>query len=85
MIINVISGITGQFLLGRSRRYMAREKAEYAEYGSPDPAMEKQLFWDATAFELMKKWRAVHLPITLAFAGLSLAHIISIFVFWQWR
>jgi hypothetical protein len=84
MLINVISGMTGQFLLGRSRRFLAQEKAAYAESGLSDPAIERQLFWDATAFHLMEKWRSVHLPITLAFAGLSLIHIISIFLFWQW-
>lgn len=31
--------------------------------------MKRALFWDATTFDLMKKWRVVHLPITLAFAG----------------
>jgi hypothetical protein len=43
------------------------------------------MFWDATAVDLMKKWRAVHFPITLAFAVLGLAHILSIFLFWQWQ
>ena len=47
--------------------------------------MEKRLFWDATTFDLMKKWRAVHLPITLAFAVLGITHILSIFLFWQWK
>ena len=47
--------------------------------------LEKKLFWDATTFDVMKKWRAVHLPITLAFAVLGITHILSIFLFWQWR
>ena len=40
---------------------------------------------EATTFDLMKKWRAVHLPITLAFAVLGVTHILSIFLFWQWK
>jgi hypothetical protein len=27
----------------------------------------------------------VHLPITLAFAVLGVTHILSIFLFWQWK
>ena len=53
--------------------------------GLPEDEVEKRLFWDATAFDLMKKWRVVHLPITLAFAVLGLTHIFSIFLFWQWK
>ena len=30
-------------------------------------------------------WRSVHIPITLAFAVLALAHIIAVFLFWGWR
>lgn len=33
----------------------------------------------------MKKWRSVHLPITLAFAVLGVGHIVSILLFWQWQ
>ena len=85
MLINVISGMTGQFLLRRSRRFLADEKETYARQGLSEQAIEKKLFWDATTFELMQKWRSVHLPITLAFAVLSIAHILGIFMFWQWK
>ena len=34
--------------------------------------------------EAMTKWRKVHIPIFIAFAVLSLGHIISIFLFWGW-
>jgi len=85
MLINVISGMTGQYLLGRSRRFITGKKDVYVNQGLPEEEIEKKLFWDATAFELMKKWRVVHLPITLAFAVLSITHILSIFLFWQWK
>ncbi len=85
MLVNVISGMTGKYLLDRSRRYLAEKKAAYTQRGLSEEAIEKQLFWDATTFDLMKKWRAVHLPITLAFAVLGLTHIFSIFLFWQWQ
>lgn len=85
MLVNVISGMTGKYLLDRSRRFMAEKKEVYAQQGLSEEETEKKLFWDATAFDLMKKWRAVHLPITLAFAVLGITHILSIFLFWEWK
>ena len=85
MLINVISGMTGKYLLDRSRRFLAAKKESYSQEGLSEEAIEKKLFWDATTFDLMKKWRAVHLPITLAFAVLGITHILSIFLFWEWK
>jgi hypothetical protein len=85
MLVSVISGMTGKYLLDRSRRFMTEKRQAYLTQGLSEEAIEKQLFWDATTFDLMKKWRAVHLPITLAFAVLGIAHILSIFLFWEWK
>jgi len=85
MLINVISGMTGKYLLDRSRRFLAAKKESYSQEGLSEEAIERKLFWDATTFDLMKKWRAVHLPITLAFAVLGITHILSIFLFWEWK
>lgn len=85
MLINVISGMTGMYLLGRSRRFLAEKKESFLKQDLTEEAIERKLFWDATAFDLMKKWRAVHLPITLAFGVLAIIHIVSIFLFWQWK
>lgn len=85
MLVNVLSGMTGKFLLDRSRRFVSEKRAAYASQGLPTDEVEKRLFWDATTFDLMKNWRAVHLPITLAFAVLGVTHILSILLFWQWK
>lgn len=85
MLVNVISGMTGKYLLDRSRRFLAEKKASYAQRGLTDEAVDKELFWDATTLNVMKKWRAVHLPITLVFAVLGITHILSIFLFWEWQ
>ncbi len=85
MLINIISGMTGKYLLDRSRRFLADKKQHYLQKGLSEEETEKAMFWDATTYDIMKKWRVVHLPITLAFAVLSLTHIFSIFVFWQWK
>ena len=85
MLVNVLSGMTGKFLLDRSRRFVAEKRASYASQGMPADEVDRRLFWDATTFDLMKKWRVVHLPIALAFAVLGTAHIVSILLFWQWQ
>jgi hypothetical protein len=85
MLVNVISGMTGKVLLDRSRRFLADKKEGYAKRGLAADAVDKEVFWDAVAVDLMKKWRAVHFPITLVFGVLGLAHILSIFLFWQWK
>lgn len=85
MLINVISGMTGQYLLARSRRFLAQKKDVYLQQGLSEEMVDKKLFWDATTFDLMKQWRAVHLPITLAFVVLGVTHILSILLFWEWR
>ncbi len=85
MLVNVASGMTGTYLLDRSRNFLAAKRGHYTAQGLTDVEVDRQLFRDATSYELMKKWRAVHLPITIVFAGLALAHIVSIAMFWGWR
>ena len=85
MLVNVISGMTGKYLLDRSRRYLAEKKEIYAQRGLSGEALDKEVFWDAVAVDVMKQWRAVHFPITLVFGVLGVAHILSIFLFWQWK
>ncbi len=85
MLVNVISGMTGKYLLDGARRALADKQDFYREQGMDQAAIERQLFWDATTVDAMKQWRVVHLPITLAFAVLGLAHILSILLFWQWQ
>ncbi len=85
MVINVISGMTGKYLLDRSHRHITEKKEAYLQRGLSEDEVEKKLFWDSTTLDVMKKWRAVHLPITLAFTVLGITHILSIFLFWQWR
>lgn len=85
MLINVISGLTGKFLLDRSRRRLqeARQRMRQQELAGED--IEERLYRDSLTFDVMKQWRVVHLPITLAFAVLALAHIVTVFLFWGWK
>ncbi len=85
MLVNVASGLTGKYLLGRSRQHLASRKDALLAAGMSGAEVEKTIFLDAVAIDLMKKWRSVHYPIALAFAALALAHLVSILLFWGWR
>jgi len=85
MLVNVASGLVGKYLLDRSRRYLSQKTELYVQRGLAGEQLEKEIFWDAVTLDAMKKWRTVHLPITLAFAVLGITHILSIFLFWQWK
>lgn len=85
MLINVVSGLTGTFLIGRARTHVESRRKSMAARGLSAAEIETQLFWDATTLDLLKNWRVVHLPIALAFAALAIGHILVIFLFWNWR
>jgi hypothetical protein len=85
MLINVGSGLTGKFLLDRSRRRLEEARQHMRARGLPQAELEDQLYWDSLTFDAVKQWRVVHFPITLAFTVLATAHIVAIFLFWGWK
>lgn len=85
MLINVGSGLTGKFLLDRSRRRLEEARLRMRAGGLRESELEDQLYWDSMTFDAVKQWRVVHFPITLAFAVLATAHIVAIFLFWGWK
>jgi hypothetical protein len=85
MLINVGSGLTGKFLLDRSRRRLEEARRRLRERGLPDAELEERLYWDSLTFDVVRQWRKVHLPITLAFGVLATAHIVAILLFWGWQ
>jgi hypothetical protein len=84
MGINVISGLVGKLLLDRSRSHLQGQREHFQLRGLSRPAVEQAVFWDAVTLDAMTQWRKVHIPISIAFATLSLGHIFSIFLFWGW-
>lgn len=84
MGVNVISGMVGKVLLDRSRHHVQVQREQFQLRGMPKAEVEQAVFWDAVALDAMKQWRKVHIPIFIAFAALSLGHIISVFLFWGW-
>ncbi|MDO8925444.1 MAG: hypothetical protein Q7U94_00875 [Sideroxyarcus sp.] len=84
MGVNVISGMVGKLLLGRSREHVLGQRDHYQLRGLSKVEVERAVFWDAVTLDAMNQWRKVHIPIFIVFAVLSLGHIISIFLFWGW-
>ena len=85
MGVNIISGLTGKYLVQRAQRWMKQAKTDLREQGLDEAAIDKKLFWDSLAAGWVKKWRMIHLPIAMAFAVLATAHIVSTFLFWGWK
>lgn len=85
MLINVGSGLTGKFLLDRSRRRLEEAHRRMRQRGLTREELEDRTYWDSLTFDVVKKWRVVHFPITLAFAVLATAHIVAVFLFWGWK
>lgn len=85
MLVNIASGLTGKFLLQRARIRLEETRTRMRAQGLSGAELEDGLYWDSLTFDAVKQWRAVHYPITLAFAVLALGHVMSIFLFWGWR
>lgn len=85
MVVNVASGLTGKYLVQRAQRWLKQTRTDLQVAGHDDSEIDQQLFWDSLAAGIVRKWRVVHLPISLAFAVLTLAHIFAIFLFWGWK
>jgi hypothetical protein len=83
MLVNVASGFTGRLLLGRARRRVATRGEALLEAGRSPAAVERALWWDSVTVDMMKQWRAVHLPITTAFVALALAHVLAALLLWS--
>ena len=85
MLVNVASGLVGKFLLDSSRKRLEAARQHMRQSGLAPAELEDQTYWDSLTFDAVKHWRAIHFPITLAFAVLGLGHIIAIFLFWDWK
>ncbi len=85
LLINVVSGLTGKFLLARVRKGLEQSRQSMVLEDLTKEQIEEHIYWDTMTFDVVKQWRAVHFPITLAFAVLGLGHIVAIFLFWGWK
>ncbi|MDA9524755.1 hypothetical protein XI06_31795 [Bradyrhizobium sp. CCBAU 11434] len=85
MLTNVGSGLTGKYLLKSAGLRLESARQKLREEGVSQAALDEQLYWDSLAFDAVRQWKIVHLPITLAFAVLAIAHVVTVLLFWGWR
>lgn len=81
LLITVASGLIGKFLLKKANETLKEKRQELINSGINSDDADKKLFFDSVTVDLMKKWRVVHLPITLLLAILALIHIITVVMF----
>jgi len=81
LLIAVASGLIGKFLLKKSHETLNEKRQELINKDVSEEEADKNLFLDSITVDLMKKWRAVHLPITLLLGILSLIHIVTIVMY----
>lgn len=81
MLITVGSGLTGKYLLKKATETLKTKRKYLIDSGMTQEDSEKQLFFDSITVDLMKKWRVVHIPITILYAILALLHIMTIIMF----
>lgn len=81
LLIAVASGLVGKFLLARANDTLDERRESLIRQGISSEEVDKKLFFDSITVDLMKKWRIVHLPITLLLLILSLMHIVTIIMF----
>jgi hypothetical protein len=84
MLITGASGLTGKFLLKKSKALISQRRKSMLAEGMTKEASEERLYWDSLVVGMMQKWRKVHVPITTAFALLFLLHVASVMIFWRW-
>ncbi|MCX6204903.1 MAG: hypothetical protein NTZ19_01455 [Bacteroidetes bacterium] len=81
LLITVGSGLVGKFLLKNANETLKERRLELINTGANKEDVDEKLFFDSITVDLLKKWRIVHLPITLLLGILSMIHIITIIMF----
>ncbi len=81
MLINVGSGLTGKYLHAKSIAMLRLKRNELVEIGHSEDEVTSRIFLDSLSVDIIKKWRVVHIPITLVFTLLAVAHIIIVLMY----
>lgn len=84
MLAVVASGLTGKYLLQQARVGLAERVKELARAGVPAVEIDRELLGRSLLVATMQKWRKIHMPLTMVFAGLALVHIVATVFFGRW-
>ncbi|MFA7332273.1 MAG: hypothetical protein WC326_14480 [Candidatus Delongbacteria bacterium] len=82
MVLVVASGLTGKFLLAEARRRLAARRRELEALDLDPHETERRLQTMALLTGTLQRWRSIHMPLTLAFAGLALVHVAVTLLLW---
>jgi hypothetical protein len=85
MLVNIVSGLTGKFLLQKARARLANTQTRLRAEGLSEPDIDEQTHMDSFTVDIVKKWRVVHVPIALAFAVFATSHILVELWYWGFK
>jgi hypothetical protein len=85
MLAVVASGLTGQYLLADARAGLEEQERALKAQGLGPREIEQALLGPALLVGAMKRWRRVHMPITMLFVGLALVHAGAALAFGSWQ
>lgn len=84
LLVVVVSGLTGKYLLARAREALRERESELKRQGIEATAIEREIMAQALLVRSMQNWRAIHLPLTMVFLGFALVHVVATFIMWRW-
>jgi hypothetical protein len=75
MVIVALSGVVGQAVHANVLRTLHDERRKLQQSGLRDPDIEIRLHGMASQEEAFRLWQAIHTPMTVVFAVLTLLHV----------
>lgn len=81
LLVVVASGLVGKFLLQKSNETLKEKREILISSGLSLQEADNKLFFDSVTVDLMKKWRSIHMPVTIILFVLVLIHVVTIVMF----
>jgi hypothetical protein len=85
MMVVTGSGHIGQHLLKKVKAEVKMKMKQLGLEADVDENIDQQRYWDTMTLKALEKWRSIHMPMVSILIALSLAHILTILYFWNWR
>lgn len=84
LLVVVASGLTGKYLLKDATARLRGREAALKAQGLDAAGVEREVLMDALLVRTMQRWRSVHMPLTMIFAGLALVHVVATALMSSW-
>lgn len=81
MAVVVISGIVGQAIHLLALRTLSQQRRQFIQEGLSHDVIEARLDELASEEELFRRWRTIHVPLTITFAVLAGVHVLGALYF----